>query len=247
MIRSLYKAQSPFMDVPRGTGYLGVLMYDDAEDKIQCHICGKWFEHLGKHVNMAHDESAMDYKIQFGLTQKTPLCSIKYSEARRLTMTENIKAKKCANDGGAALKKMIAARRKGQFLHGGKTLQRKNAHGLCDLQMRGRYEVVKKIVGKQPYEAHLRQYDLKLWAALLRRFGTLNKARAWLGEKQISNNHSREISSADLIGHLRAFYFEHKRKPQVKDFPGGGLIPGNSTYWKRFGSWTQALSAAGLR
>lgn len=40
MIKPLYKAQAPFMEVKRGYGYQGVVMYDDAEDKVQCHICG---------------------------------------------------------------------------------------------------------------------------------------------------------------------------------------------------------------
>lgn len=245
MIRSLYKAQEPFMEVHAGTGYLGVLMYDDVEDKVQCHICGKFFTFLGKHINMEHNESAHDYKVQFGLTQKTPLCSTKYSEERRLTMSRNIKKGKCSNNGGKALNTMLAMKR--TWAHGSKSILRKNANGLCDLQMRGRYEVVKKIVGRQPYEADLRQYDLRLWAALNVRFGTINKARKFLGEKHISNNHSRQIGDAELLGHLRKFYFKNKRNPRTSDFPTGNGIPGNATYWKRFGSWTQALSAAGLR
>ena len=36
MIRPLYKSVEPFMEVPMGHGFLGVVMYDEDDDKVQC-------------------------------------------------------------------------------------------------------------------------------------------------------------------------------------------------------------------
>ena len=89
MIRSLYKAQEPFMLAPDGHGYMGVVMYDDVTDSVQCHICGKWFEHLGIHSVKGHKLSADEYKLRFGLTMRTALCGKEISTFRAKFFTEN--------------------------------------------------------------------------------------------------------------------------------------------------------------
>lgn len=48
-------------------GQLGVLSYDAIEDKVQCHICGKWFRGLNNHVFRTHGWAADDYREEFGL------------------------------------------------------------------------------------------------------------------------------------------------------------------------------------
>ena len=50
-------------------GQAGILAYDDVEDKVQCHICGKWFRGLNNHVWKTHDLSADDYREEFGLNR----------------------------------------------------------------------------------------------------------------------------------------------------------------------------------
>src|SRR3990167_9134904 len=245
MIRPLYKAREPFMEVSAGYGYLGVVIYDDQEDKVQCHVCGKFFQHLGKHVNFAHRISGPDYKRKFGLTQSTPLCSVRYSRMKRKTMVKNIHLKKCANNGPQMGSKWF--RRKHHYDNGHKSMMFLNRHGLCALQIQARYAVVKKIVGRSPITGEIMKYDFGLWAGLMERFKTINKARAWLGEDQMGSNDLRMIPNIELIAHLRKFKRDNGRRPQAKDFMGGNGLPNNARYWKRFGSWNQALSAAGLR
>lgn len=46
-------------------GELGVLATDDG--RAQCHICGRWFLFLGRHVGPAHDLSCDEYRAVFGL------------------------------------------------------------------------------------------------------------------------------------------------------------------------------------
>jgi len=50
-------------------GEVGVLTYDEIEDKVQCHICGKWFRGLSAHVWQTHGWSADDYREEFGLNR----------------------------------------------------------------------------------------------------------------------------------------------------------------------------------
>ncbi len=50
-------------------GQLGILSYDEIEDKVQCHICGRWFRSVASHVNKSHGWSADDYREEFGLNK----------------------------------------------------------------------------------------------------------------------------------------------------------------------------------
>ncbi len=45
------------------------------ENKLQCLLCLKWFSHLGSHIAKAQEMLAREYKMQFGLSIKTPLIS----------------------------------------------------------------------------------------------------------------------------------------------------------------------------
>lgn len=55
-------------------GALGTIAYDAIEDKVQCHICGKWLYFLGGHVGKSHGISLADYKEEFGLNRHAALC-----------------------------------------------------------------------------------------------------------------------------------------------------------------------------
>lgn len=55
------------ISAPYGEG--GILAYDPVEDKVQCHICGKWFRGLNNHVLRAHGWTADDYREEFGLNR----------------------------------------------------------------------------------------------------------------------------------------------------------------------------------
>lgn len=54
-------------------GEVGVLAYDAMEDKVQCHICGKWFQFLAGHLR-THGITVFEYKEQFGLNRNHALC-----------------------------------------------------------------------------------------------------------------------------------------------------------------------------
>lgn len=54
--------------------------------KVQCHICGKPYHHLGAHVVRTHELSADEYTDEFGLKRTTGLISPALAEKRRRHM-----------------------------------------------------------------------------------------------------------------------------------------------------------------
>ena len=54
-------------------GNVGILAYDPIEDKLQCHLCGKWFRGLSVHVVVKHGWTADDYREEFGLNRHQSL------------------------------------------------------------------------------------------------------------------------------------------------------------------------------
>ncbi len=53
------------------------------DGRVQCHICGHFYEHLGAHSYHRHGLSADDYRAAFGLKQATKLIGDGYRQARR--------------------------------------------------------------------------------------------------------------------------------------------------------------------
>lgn len=244
MIRPLYKSVEPFMEVKRGFGYQGVIQYDDQEDKIQCHICGKWFRYSGMHIAKKHGMLSDDYKMKYGLSLGTPLCG------ERESARHSIIAK--AQYTGEKRRKMIAScknlykRRRKQRVVGGLNMQVKNARGLCDLQMRSRYEVVKRIVKREPSSSDLEKYDRKLYQVISDR-GNLNKFRQSIGVSTKTASDWRTLPDLDYVVALRKKAKEKKRCPRPSDFQLAGTFPSRATFYKHFGSWNSALRTAGLK
>lgn len=50
-------------------GEVGILAYDPLEDKVECHICGKWFRGLNAHVWQTHGWTVDEYREEFGLNR----------------------------------------------------------------------------------------------------------------------------------------------------------------------------------
>ena len=63
-------------------GERGVLA-DDGE-RVECHACGRWFHHLGRHVAAAHGFTADEYREEFGLNRGTGLAGVRYRAKQRV-------------------------------------------------------------------------------------------------------------------------------------------------------------------
>lgn len=242
MIRPLYKAHEPFMEAPAAYGFLGVIMYDDKEDKVQCHVCGGWYRHVGSHAHVTHKISGEDYKDRFGLTRKIALCSMAVSKKRAAVMN-NLRSSgrmpPCKR-----MSKSFYKRRK--YRNGQATVSFKNRNGLCDLQMFTRYEVVKNIVGREPTCNDLRKYDSSLMGVIGNR-GTLNEYKESIG-KPTRARARPSIPDIELVAQLRKWAKENNNRPRSCDF----LIKKNgyasrTVFQEHFGSWNNALRIAGIK
>ncbi len=54
-------------------GTIGILTYDAIEDKVQCHICGRWFRGLNAHIWQGHRWTMDDYREEYGLNRNQSL------------------------------------------------------------------------------------------------------------------------------------------------------------------------------
>jgi len=245
MIRTMYKAEAPFMEVKSGHGFYGVVMYDDQNDLVQCHVCGLWFKHVGVHSYKKHKISGDSYKIQFGLSLRTGLCSVGVSNERRISTEAAIERGEIRQDIASQsakvglLKERSAKRRQ----NGAKIAQWSNKYGLCDLQIQSRYEVVKVIVGREPSENEIIKYDRKLFhCGIVPRFQNLTNFRKHLNISTDRYPPTNKIEAIDLIASLRKQAKESGTIPKVTDFNGQ-----HKAFYRAFGSWKQALSVAGLK
>ncbi len=56
----------PFVEIEGGYGFVGVVAEDSESGKLQCHVCGKWFEQLATHYSAMHGLDGVQYRARFG-------------------------------------------------------------------------------------------------------------------------------------------------------------------------------------
>jgi predicted transcriptional regulator len=87
-------------------GEIGVLAYDELENRVQCHVCGGWRKAINNSHLAFHGLTAREYKEEFGLNLTTPLQVPDVSEAKRcLNLVQNT---------GRRLKKSIKGEKTGR-------------------------------------------------------------------------------------------------------------------------------------
>lgn len=252
MIRPLYKSVEPFMEVPKGFGFLGVIQYDDQEDKVQCHICGKWFKSLPQHFISAHKISTEDYRDMFSLPLRGGLTSVGFSACRSKVASrpENIKRLKKIRSwtwDKPGNQKLCWNRRNGRRIKLGLSrLASKNKKGLCPLQIEARYAVVKKIVGREPKLLDIRQYDRQLHTRLVKQGFNEWKKEHGITVRPIGA--IPQFGNLSLIAFLRKWVHHHGKLPSCNAFHRAiNGYPSANVYLRAFGSWQNALTQAGLK
>jgi hypothetical protein len=238
-IELVYKAVEPFEKLVDGFGYRGVLLRDTIEDKLQCHVCGKWYKAVATHARFAHGMTARDYKITYGLPLQSAICS--RSTSAKLH-DNGIKHKNNLNR-CARTKKWLQQVRKG-VKHKKNNAAFQNKLGTCAEQIYRRFLVVADMAGKEPTFGDIKQYDPKLFAAIVRRYGNLDNFRV---KYDFTRNRSKEITDESIIAALRKFYITRKRLPRQVDFAIAGKgKPSKNAIYNHFGSWRRALATADL-
>lgn len=80
---------APIGFLPDGTPYyapLGQLPHDAVSDRVQCHICGRWYRGVGSHAWGSHGWTHDEYVEAFELSLGRPLAAPSVSEKKRAIM-----------------------------------------------------------------------------------------------------------------------------------------------------------------
>lgn len=242
-IETIFKAIPPLTEIENGFGFLGVILRNKVIDKLQCHICGEWFDSLATHVFMAHQMKSREYKTKFGLPNGYGLVNKRISEAfsqrqlteKNLTHLSKIRTpthKKVLKTYKERSLFVSKARRNSSF---------QNKLGVCSEQILRRYLIVADIVGRDPTQKDLIEYDESLWRVIRRRHNdSLNEFRRVHGFNEIKKFPIQD--EVKLIAAIRKRANGHV--PRSSDFRYGS--PNVCTIRKYFGSWSKALVAAGF-
>lgn len=248
-IETLFKVEPPLQSLEEHGfyGFLGVILRNKTIDKIQCHLCGKWFSILSTHLLRKHQITQVEYQKKFSLPLTFPLCSKGFSASHSKSCIEkklylNLNGKRNPQMARKFVKKEMNG-------YGRNSMAYLNSKGLCDEQIMKRFMIVSDLVGRNPSQLDLEQHDAPLWAAIRRRYSdSINEFRAKNGIGESNEYAARRFGTENIIACLRKFYRDYKRIPRDKDFRiGTPNSPTSITIRKEFGSWKRALSKAGLR
>jgi len=135
----------PFKKIKNGYGFFGVVISDYKSGKLQCSVCGNWYERLGPHIFYKHNLTAKQYKDKFGLLYTTALVSMKQRLKQSKFMTEMLKNKKFKPHKFKKNNK-YAGNRKNTKINN----EYKNKYGVCELQIITKIKKLKKKLGKTP-------------------------------------------------------------------------------------------------
>lgn len=227
------------MEFEKGYGYQGVLLFDGASDKIQCHFCGNWYGALANHIAKEHNMRVAEYKETVGLGKNTALIS----ESMRASLIAAGLDKRLQNlrKRGKKTEEEKEKIRKGmKKFHA--TREGQNIKGTCPKQLLERLDAKCKELGRMPTETE---------------FNLLNTIRKVYGMKEAckligveyrkpGQNLGKKVgkyTEQSLIDAIVSFYKLNGRYPSTSDSKRG-FIPSNETYKRKFGSWKNALKEA---
>lgn len=254
-IENLYKegTNAPYRKVETGHGYYGVLIKDKASGKVQCHVCGKFFDFLSKHIQMKHKILSRDFKIEYGFPLYFPLCSLKISATSRDRINKRYLNKETLRNAILNIKrinkKSNVARKKIYTLNRN-SLAFENERNICNDQVERRFTLIADKIGKTPNTADLRSNDDSLRKIIEIRYGGINKFLEKTGLGLVTRTAIRRDNDF-ILEKLREFSKVMKRVPRPRDFNNfkydKSLTPFNcSTVYFHFGSWNRALHMAGF-
>jgi len=142
----------PFEKNDTGFGFKGVVIEDFDNGKLQCNICGEWFEQMAQHLNHKHNIKSPEYKKQFGLLLSTALKSKKMRLNQSEVMQKMRKGNK-KNRMRFEKNNLFAGNRKGTI----RAVEGKNKYGVCDLQIMQKVLELREELGKTPTLTQLKE------------------------------------------------------------------------------------------
>jgi len=228
---TLYNYKEPFMPFENGYGYQGVLLYDELDGSVQCHLCGKWFQSLGHHVNRVHAIKSSAYKTMVGLNQTTALISEKLRE-KIIESTKHTLQARLAN--------LALPKKKQEKYNTKNTRQRQNKTGNCPMQLLDRIKQKALELGRTPTALELEKTVAKKTIVMV--FGSMENAIRLAGlvpRKKGEGVTYKTYTKEEIIEILKNFKATHGRNPLMSDSKRG-LIPSWGAFVKHFGSFNEA-------
>lgn len=246
----IYKAKAPYTQ--SGKSILGALEFDPEDDTVRCHECGLWFKGLSRHIGSVHGITAREYKLKHGLKLQSGLVA-ESTRGKMIRHGHDMMSKPARR--AASLcnptiqRKAMKARKKGgKSPRAGKKLgipAYENLHKLCAKQLVEKIKSVAISMEKTPTTRELEEHGVSR-SAVMFHFGSHAKAMEAAGMEDGIVARAARYSPEQLLEFLRNVVVMKNRLPSRSD-TRRGLIPNQSTYTRRFGSWSNAIEAAGYQ
>jgi predicted transcriptional regulator len=244
----LYNVKAPYTE--SGKSILGALEFDPDDDTVRCHECGLWFKGLARHIGAVHGLSGRDYKLKHGLKLQSGLVA-ESTRAKLIKQTTDAMShaarRKTSLCNANNRKKALAARKKAKLsIRAGKKLgipAYENLHRLCAKQLVEKIKTVQLSMQKTPTTRELEEHGVSR-SAVMFHFGSHAKALYAAGMEDGVVARAPRYTDEQLLEFLRNVVLMKNRLPTRSD-NRRGLIPSQYTYNRRFGSWSNAIQAAG--
>jgi len=202
--------KEPLMKFSEGYGFLGVLAMDGKEDKVQCHLCGEWFEGLGNHIHKEHNMKALAYKEIVGLSKNTALIG------------EKLRAKLIAHNLGKRIENLRIhkrhseeSKRKIAETLSKNVFEKQNITNTCPAQILERLKNKAEQLGRTPTT-----YEITFYPVLLKIYGSMKEACRLAGLTYTDNKegHPTKYTKEYCVKVIRDFYLKNKRLPANGDW-----------------------------
>lgn len=229
--KPIYKGIPPFMKYDKGYGYYGVLLENNVDGKLQCHLCGKDVLNLAKHIFHKHKKyTPRSYKEETGLSLTTPLVSESTRKKQKNNFLNLTEAKK-----REVIKRL---RRLNKKLHSGNKKQRVNK---ASLQVNNKYGTCPEQVKSQFYEKYnelgrlpkVEELSGRLRYIIETRFGTYEEAVvSWGIPRQEYRKH--RLDAQIKVQQIRAendYYPKYTKEEVVKQYYNFFKVKGRLPTW----------------
>lgn len=254
---TLYNYKEPFMRFEEGFGLQGVLLFDGKTDKVQCHLCGDWFDYLPYHLRREHSTTALQYKEKVGLSKNAALISetwrnklIARGLEARLKNLKKFTRKRTPTERRKISKGVIESNNRMGF---------KNIQGTCPDQLIQRLQALAKKLGRTPSNR-----EVTFEETLLKTFGTRAEYLRRAGLKPnptgkrltpldqidksnfyVSMRKRRIWTKERILESIKDFNHIHGRPPTYSDRKRKLILININAIRREFGSFREACKEAG--
>lgn len=227
----------------QGYGYMGTLITDKEKTKLQCHLCGKFFVMLNRHIRL-HNLQAYEYKKIFHLSPTTALIG----EAMRERMSEGYLKRQLNGDnarkGLEAYWQEVREGKRPPQKHN-RSLEWKNKNGSCPEQLLKKIKVLAEELGRTPSSNEFSRLSGSNAHTVRTVYGSWGNALRLLGMTEGKPGFPPRHTEESVLQAIQDFYGIHGRIPRKSDF-NRGYVCSTGTIRKLFGTTTKARELAGV-